>query len=184
MAKGGSESETPFRLTPKGANQDEIVANGSMDRGYQLQGLSKVLFARVYRDALLKAGWSIKYESGNHEVIVAHYAKNGRNIWAYLLDHGAEYLIRVGKEAAPNQMKASAIPGDRSHVPGFGRVVMNRAPMRHECGLSRVIGQLAQARYRQKECNEYDPDSRKEHAGILRGFRGHSTGEASSQSPS
>ena len=78
-----------------------------MDRGYRLQGLSKVLFARVYHDALLKAGWSIEYESGNSEVIVAHYSKDWRNIWAYLLDHGPEYLIRVGKEAAPDQMKAS-----------------------------------------------------------------------------
>lgn len=118
VAKGGSESETPFRLTPKGANQDEIVANGSMDRGYQLEGLSKVLFARVYHDALLKAGWSIEYQSGNSEVIVAHYSKNGRNIWAYLLDHGAEYVIRVGKEAAPNQMKASLTA--QCHVALYG----------------------------------------------------------------
>lgn len=103
----GSESETPLRLTPKGANQEEIVANGSMERGYHLPGLSKVLFARVYRDALLKAGWSIEEETGNHEVIVAHYSKSGRNIWAYLLDHGPEYLIRVGKEAATDQMRAS-----------------------------------------------------------------------------
>jgi OOP family OmpA-OmpF porin len=114
----GSESETAFRLRPKGANQDEIVANGSMERDYRLEGLSKVLFARVYRDALLKAGWSIEDESGNHEVIVAHYGKNGRNIWAYLLDHGSEYLIRVGKEAAVNQMKASLTA--QCHVALYG----------------------------------------------------------------
>jgi OmpA-OmpF porin, OOP family len=118
LAKGGSESETPFRLTPKGANQEEIVANGSMDRGYQLQGLSKVLFASVYHDALLKAGWSIEDETGNHEVIVAHYSKNGRNIWAYLLDHGSEYVIRVGNEASPNQMKASLTT--QCHVALYG----------------------------------------------------------------
>ena len=114
----GSESETPFRLTPKGANQDEIVANGSMERGYQLKGLSKVLFAKVYHDALLKAGWSIEQETANSEVIVAHYSKNGRNIWAYLLCHGADYLIRVGKEAAPNQMKASLVT--QCHVALYG----------------------------------------------------------------
>jgi outer membrane protein OmpA-like peptidoglycan-associated protein len=116
--KSGSESETPFRLTPKGANQEEIVANGSMDRGYSLQGLSQVLFSRVYHDALLKAGWSIEYESGNHEVIVAHYSKNGRNIWAYLLDHGSEYVIRVGKEAAPDLMKTSL--ATQCHVALYG----------------------------------------------------------------
>lgn len=114
----GSESATPFRLTPKGANQEEIVANGSMDRGYQLKGLSKVLFARVYHDALVKAGWSLEYESGNSEVIVAHYSKNGRNIWAYLLDHGSDYLIRVGKEAAPDLMKTSLTT--QCHVAIYG----------------------------------------------------------------
>ncbi len=118
VAKGGSESETPFRLTPKGANQEEIVANGSMDRGYSLPGLSQVLFARVYHDALLKAGWSIEAETANSEVIVSHYSKNGRNIWAYLLDHGAEYLFRVGKEAAPNQMKTSLTT--QCHVALYG----------------------------------------------------------------
>lgn len=116
--EGGSESETPFRLTPKGANQDEIVANGSMERDYSLKGLSKVLFARVYHDALLKAGWSIEQETPNSEVIVAHYSKNGRNIWAYLLCHGSDYLIRVGKEAAPNQMKASL--ATQCHVALYG----------------------------------------------------------------
>src|SRR5579864_8376128 len=89
-----------------------------MERGYDLRGLSKVLFARVYRDALLKAGWSIEYESGNHEVIVAHYSKNGRNIWAYLLDHGSDYLIRVGKEAAPDLMKTSL--ATQCHVAVYG----------------------------------------------------------------
>lgn len=114
----GSESETAFRLTPKGASQDEIVANGSMERDYLLKGLSKVLFARVYHDALLKAGWSIEQETANSEVIVAHYTKNGRNIWAYLLCHGSDYLIRVGKEAALNQMKASLAA--QCHVALYG----------------------------------------------------------------
>ena len=114
----GSESGTPFLVTPKGANQAEIVANGSMERGYQLKGLSKVLFARVYHEALLKAGWSIEQETANSEVIVAHYSKSGRNIWAYLLCHGSEYLIRIGKEAAPNQMKASLAA--QCHVALYG----------------------------------------------------------------
>ena len=108
----------PFRLTPKGAKQEEIVANGSMDRGYALQGLSKVLFARVYHDGLLKAGWSIEQETANSEVIVAHYSKNGRNIWAYLLCHGAEYIFRVGKEAAPDLMKTSL--ATQCHVAVYG----------------------------------------------------------------
>ena len=107
VAHGGQEYSVPFRLTPKGATQPEIVANGSIDRGYLLKDLSQVLFAAVYHDALTKAGWEIVEETGNYEVIVAHYAKNGRNIWAYLDDHGENYSIQVGKEASTDQMKAS-----------------------------------------------------------------------------
>jgi outer membrane protein OmpA-like peptidoglycan-associated protein len=103
----GQEDNAPFRLTPKGASQDEIVANGSVTRNYTLQDGSQALFAAVYHDALAKAGWSIEKETPSGEVIVAHYAKKGRNLWAYLNDHGNSYSIQVGREAAPDQMKAT-----------------------------------------------------------------------------
>jgi outer membrane protein OmpA-like peptidoglycan-associated protein len=103
----GRQDDAPFRLTPKGASQEEIVANGSYVRTYSLKDLSTVLFATVYHDALTKAGWDIVQETANHEVIVAHYAKKGRNIWAYLDDHGESYTMQVGKEGAPDAMKAS-----------------------------------------------------------------------------
>jgi len=107
VAHTGQEDNAPFRLTPKGATQEEIVANGSVIRNYTFNDGSQALFAAVYHDALLKAGWSIEKETPNGEVIVAHYAKKGRNLWAYLLDHGTEYSIQVGKEAAPDQMKSA-----------------------------------------------------------------------------
>jgi hypothetical protein len=107
VAHGGQEYSVPFRLTPKGATQPEIVTNGSIERGYSLKDLSQVLFAAVYHDALTRAGWEIVEETANNEVIVSHYAKNGRNIWAYLNDHGENYSIQVGKEASTDQMKAS-----------------------------------------------------------------------------
>jgi outer membrane protein OmpA-like peptidoglycan-associated protein len=107
VAHSGQEDSAPFRLTPKGATQDEIVANGSVIRSYSLKDGSQVLFAAVYRDALVKAGWTIEYETPGGEVIVAHYAKKGRNLWAYLNDHGADYDIRVGREAGTDQMKST-----------------------------------------------------------------------------
>jgi OmpA-OmpF porin, OOP family len=105
--RGGQDDNSPLRLIPKGANQDEIVANGSVVRSYTWKGGSQVLFAAVYHDALVKAGWSIEKETPNGEVIVAHYGKKGRNLWAYLIDHGTEYEIRIGKEAATEQMKSA-----------------------------------------------------------------------------
>jgi outer membrane protein OmpA-like peptidoglycan-associated protein len=107
VAHGREESAAPFRLTPKGATQPEIVANGSIELRYTLKDLSQVLFHAAYHEALTKAGWEIVEETANDEVIVAHYAKNGRNIWAYLDDHGDSYSIKVGKETSTDQMKAS-----------------------------------------------------------------------------
>ena len=117
-ARGGQEDNSPFRLTPKGANQDEIVANSSIVRNYTLKDLSQALFAAVYHDALTKTGWLIEKETPNGEVIVAHYVKKGRNIWAYLLDHGADYSIRVGAEGAPDQMKSTL--ASACHVALYG----------------------------------------------------------------
>lgn len=107
VAHGGQEDNAPFRLTPKGANQDELVANGSIVRRYSLKDGSQALFAAVYHDALIKAGWSIEEETPSGEVIVAHYTRKGRNLWAYLNDHGSDYDIRVGTEGAADQMKST-----------------------------------------------------------------------------
>ena len=49
---------------------------------------------------------------------MAHYTKKGRNIWAYLLDHGTEYSIRVGTEGAPDQMKSTL--ASTCHVALYG----------------------------------------------------------------
>jgi outer membrane protein OmpA-like peptidoglycan-associated protein len=118
VAHGGEESTAPFGLTPKGATQPEIVANGSVELRYTLKDLSNVLFKTVYHDALTKAGWEIVVETANDEVIIAHYGKNGRNIWAYLDDHAEQYSIQVGKEASTDQMKASL--ASACHVALYG----------------------------------------------------------------
>ena len=130
LAHTGEEDDAPFRLTPKGATQDEIVANGSIERTYSLKDLSQPQFKAVYHDALTKAGWDIVKEV-NNEVIVAHYGKKGRNIWAYLVDHGSDYSIRVGKEAAPEQMKASL--ASACHVALYGVLFdFNKATLQPE----------------------------------------------------
>jgi len=118
VSHNGQDDAAPFRITPQGSDQEEIVANGSLTRAYSLKDLSQVLFAAVYHEALLKAGWEIVKETPNGELIIAHYSKKGRNLWAYLIDHGDEYSIRVGKEAAPDQMKTSL--ATNCHVALYG----------------------------------------------------------------
>ena len=118
QAHAAQDETSPFRVMPKGASEELIVADGSITRGYSLKGLSQVLFARVYHDALQTAGWTIERETDSGEVIVAHYSKNGRNLWAYLNDHGSDYTIQVGKEGAPDQLKA--ILAKQCHVTIYG----------------------------------------------------------------
>ncbi len=138
-ARGGQELMTALRLTPKGANQDEIVANGSVVRNYQMKDGSQALFAAVYHDALPKAGWVIENEHGT-ELIVAHYTREGRNIWAYLLDHGTEYTIQVGVEAAPDQMKTALAA--KCHVALYGVLFdFNKSTL--QSASDGVLGQVA-----------------------------------------
>jgi outer membrane protein OmpA-like peptidoglycan-associated protein len=105
LPQGGQFDDSPLLFKPNGSDQDEIVANSSIVRGYIFDNLSSQLFGAVYHDALVKAGWDIEQQSSDGSLIVAHYAKEGRNLWAFLLDGGGTYTIRVGTEGAPDQMK-------------------------------------------------------------------------------
>lgn len=91
--RGGADN-TPFRVQPPGAGQAEVVANGSLYRDYDLPGISNVLLAAVYRDALTKGGWVIVQEAP--ALIRAHYAQRGRNIWAMVSPNGPDmYTLNV-----------------------------------------------------------------------------------------
>lgn len=92
----GSRDRSPFWVVPKGASQKEMVASTSLVRSYSLSGLSNVLFMTVYREALTKAGWEIVDEfKGSDASLIAHYAGNGRNIWASLHNNSGGYDIAV-----------------------------------------------------------------------------------------
>jgi outer membrane protein OmpA-like peptidoglycan-associated protein len=99
--RGGGVDPGPFMVTPKGGSQPEMVAQGSLHRGYALEGLSYALFLAEYRDALTKAGWEIVDEfRGGDAAMHAHFAKNGRNVWAYLHINGDGYDIAVADAGA------------------------------------------------------------------------------------
>jgi OmpA-OmpF porin, OOP family len=83
---GGGADNTPFRVTPQGADQAEMVASGTLLRHYDLPGVSNVLLTTAYRDALNKGGWIIVQEGNS--VIRAHYGQRGRNIWAMVSPSG------------------------------------------------------------------------------------------------
>jgi OOP family OmpA-OmpF porin len=89
----GFRDNTPFRVLPAGAQQEEVVANGELIRYYDLPGISNVMLTTEYRNALTKAGWVIVHEGSS--VITAHYAQRGRNIWAKVEPSPGGYILNV-----------------------------------------------------------------------------------------
>jgi outer membrane protein OmpA-like peptidoglycan-associated protein len=93
--RGGVSDLDPFWISPK-EGPSEIVATGSLRRSYEYpSGLSNLMFLAVYKPALIQAGWAILNEANSADaLLLAHYSKNGRNIWAYL--HNADgYIIDI-----------------------------------------------------------------------------------------
>ena len=99
----GENDTSPFSVTLKGASQPEIVAPASVIKRYNqpLDGLSNSLFHVAYRDALVKAGWTIVTEfMGSDVAVTAHYAQQGRNLWASLHKNSDGYDIRIADAGA------------------------------------------------------------------------------------
>ncbi len=98
--RGGKADPDPFWIKPK-EGPSEIVASGSLIRSYSYKdGMSSVMFMAVYKPALEKGGWEIVSESiGGDASLYAHYAKNGRNIWAYLHNDDG-YVVNVADVGA------------------------------------------------------------------------------------
>jgi outer membrane protein OmpA-like peptidoglycan-associated protein len=95
----GGWDNAPFQVQPTGAQQAEIVANGTLYRDYDFPDISNVLLTTAYRDALTKGGWTIVQEGSS--VIRAHYAQKGRNIWAMVSPNGpVMYSINVADAGA------------------------------------------------------------------------------------
>jgi len=103
--QSGQQETGPMMITLPGSDQAEVVATGSILKVYAApEGLSNLLFAIAYKTALANAGWSlIDVSQGMHQsdaMITAHYAKNGRDIWAELHGTPGGYSIRVADVGA------------------------------------------------------------------------------------
>ncbi len=117
--RGGADMTTPFRAPVAGSAQMEVVANGSLYRDYDFPEISNVLLSTAYREAFTKGGWVIVQESPG--VIRAHYAKNGRNIWAMVSPNGpGMYTLNVADAGA---VDLGATLAKACHVVALRRVV-------------------------------------------------------------
>ena len=134
----------PFLVTLGKDPEPTAISEQSVEKSYaEIPGLSTLQFAATYVDALKKAGWTIVEESHGigqtDAVVVAHYAKNGRDIWAYL--HGAgEMSIKVADVGAAPISLASTC-----HLPLYGVLFdFNKATLKPESDsvLTRALGSL------------------------------------------
>jgi outer membrane protein OmpA-like peptidoglycan-associated protein len=109
----GTQDNGPMLVTLPGSDEQQIVGNGSFTKTYNAPaGVSNLLFVTAYHTALTKAGWTIVSESqGVHQAdatMLAHYAKNNRDIWAYLHNGGDSYTIQVADTGAADLAKQLA----------------------------------------------------------------------------
>jgi outer membrane protein OmpA-like peptidoglycan-associated protein len=104
---GGGRADGPLDLLELGQGGEPVlVGHGVLTRSYQGPStLSKIQFVEQYRDALTRAGWKVLYPAAGKTdaaALVAHYAKNGRDIWARLVyEYGASLsytIVDVGAE--------------------------------------------------------------------------------------
>ena len=107
----------PMYVTFKGDESSTLVAATSVKKDYQdIQGISNLQFILEYRSALTKAGWQILDEfQGGDAAMTAHYARNGRDIWAYMHFGGTELAITVGEAG-----DLAAALKKECHVPLYG----------------------------------------------------------------
>ena len=77
----------PLDVTGPSDSEPHFVGTGTIAKMYDgPPGVSNLEFASVYADAFGKAGWVVTDQNGNDGggYVYAHYAKNGRDIWAKL----------------------------------------------------------------------------------------------------
>jgi len=96
----GSRQDGPMLVTLPGSDEVQAVGMGSITKYYpNVPGVSTIAFVTAYQIALSKAGWVIISQGAgvrqSDATLTAHYARNGRDIWAYMHMGGEEYSIQV-----------------------------------------------------------------------------------------
>jgi outer membrane protein OmpA-like peptidoglycan-associated protein len=83
----------PLDVTAPGEEELHLVGSGTVTKQYEgPAGVSAVDFTTSYGAALRKAGWTVTDRGGGNGngAVTAHYAANGRDIWAHLSLEGSD----------------------------------------------------------------------------------------------
>ena len=118
LKRSALRSDATLDATGPGA-KEQLVGPPVLEKIYDVPAsMSTYELMVVYRDALAKAGWTvIRSSAGSDALVVAHYAKNGRDLYCYLHDG----TFRVADVGAANGAKtlADALAKD-GHVAIYG----------------------------------------------------------------
>jgi len=120
--KGEGHGNDPLDVTEPGKSGGEpvLVGSGTLVRSYQGPStLSALQFMADYREALTKAGWTVLYPTASPTgILIAHYTKNGRDVWAKLFyEYGASLTYEVADVGAEDW--AAKFDKD-CHLPLYG----------------------------------------------------------------
>jgi OOP family OmpA-OmpF porin len=141
----GSRDSGAMEVVLPGTDEVQVVGTGYIVKYYgNLPNVSTLAFVNAYHDALSKAGWTIISQNrGSDATLTAHYAGNGRDIWAYLHMGGEEYSIKVADVGVDNDI-ARQFARD-CHVALYGVLFdFNKATLKPESDsvLQRVLAFL------------------------------------------
>ena len=79
----------PLDVTTSADPEPHLVGSGTVSKMYEGPlGLSDLEFTKTYTSALTAAGWSVSPSQGSE--VLAHYARNGRDIWTRIYRESAE----------------------------------------------------------------------------------------------
>lgn len=104
--QGHADEPLDVSLPGEGA-EPRLVGSGTLRRAYQgPSSLSSLEFVQSYRAGLAAAGWTVLYpasanDDGSNGRVIAHYAKDGRDLWASLwFEYGARLSFSVADVGA------------------------------------------------------------------------------------
>lgn len=104
VLSGTSQQNEPLDVTAGGDRETVLVGSAYRLKTYRPpSSLSRLDFETQYRDALAKAGWTVKPPVGGKPgegSVAAHYAKNGRDVWAVLGRGADDSDIGIGVKVA------------------------------------------------------------------------------------
>ncbi len=129
--KNSEVDTSPMNVSTDRDEEPQLAGTSSTVKFYTVpEHLGVHQFLVAYRDALIAAGWTIvNMAEPSDGVLLAHYGRNGRDVWALLNINGDDIAMRVADAGTASELATQL---DRAcHVPLYGiHFDFNKAALR------------------------------------------------------